>query len=68
MNTLRKHITRISALALVAGATTLGSAAYLKAQNEIIATGCEFRTRWKDAFGDCPACCDARAHGCPCTV
>lgn len=33
-----------------------------------VAPACPYRTRWTDAFGKCPSCCDAVVYACPCTV
>jgi hypothetical protein len=68
MINLKSRVVRLTGLALVLASSSIGSAAYLRAQTEIQPSGCEFRTRWKDAFGDCPSCCDAREFACPCTV
>lgn len=46
----------------------------LFAQDEVLQPGdeiggdCAFKTRWKDAHGKCPSCCDARDYSCPCTI
>ena len=57
---------RLAAAALLLGASA--GPRLLTAQTEVVDDACKFKTRWKDAHGRCPSCCNAVEYSCPCTT
>lgn len=64
-----RKLFRIFGVAAVLATVSAGPD-FLTAQIESVPPGggCEFKTRWMDAHGQCPSCCDAREFSCPCTI
>lgn len=71
MHAIKRRLTAFAAAAFLAGTLSVipGSAQQdVEVGDEIGVGGCEWRTRWKDAFGKCTGCCDATQYSCPCTT
>lgn len=62
---LKRRCLQVVGAALVLMAT---SGPRLLPAQEDLDDGCKFRTRWKDAYGFCKACCNSIENSCPCTV
>ena len=72
MHAIKRRFTAFAAAAFLAATLSVipGSAQQdVEVGDEIGGGGdCQWKTRWKDAHGLCPGCCDATQYSCPCTI
>jgi hypothetical protein len=63
---MKRTLFRLSAAALLVAVSA--GPQLLTAQTEVDDAPCKFKTRWRDAYGRCPGCCNSIEYSCPCTT